>query len=133
MKKYTISIILVSFLVFFPVLSMAQTGANQNPNPTAANQNLRGTLDNPFGTSGPQNLMDLFAFIIDNLIIPIGAIIAVLAFIYAGFMYVRAAGDETKIKTAHNALLYASVGTAILLGAKVIIEVLKGTINLIQS
>ncbi len=54
---------------------------------------------------------------------------AVLAFIYSGFLYVMAQGDETKIKTAHRALLYTAIGTAVLLGAAVISAVITATIN----
>ncbi|KKT95852.1 MAG: hypothetical protein UW97_C0021G0004 [Parcubacteria group bacterium GW2011_GWA2_45_15] len=55
--------------------------------------------------------------------------VAVLAFVYAGFLYVTAQGNESKLKTAHKALLYTSVGTAVLLGSWVIAKVIENTIN----
>ncbi|MEK7187156.1 MAG: TrbC/VirB2 family protein [Patescibacteria group bacterium] len=85
------------------------------------------TLDNPFAQEG--SLVDLLNLIIEKIIFPIGGVLAILAFIYAGFKYVTAQGDTTKIKEAHQTLLYVVIGTAILLGARVISEVISGTIN----
>mgnify|MGYP003394299859 FL=1 len=47
----------------------------------------------------------------------------------SGFMYVTAQGDETKIKTAHKSLLYTSIGTAVLLGAWTLANVICNTVN----
>lgn len=99
--------------------------------PTAPGSNINSQLQNPFRT-GANDIPQLFKTIINNIIIPIGAVLAILAFIYAGFLYVTAAGDETKIGKAHKALLYAAVGTAVLLGAGVIAKVIQATINQLQ-
>jgi len=86
------------------------------------------TLDNPFGKTGG-SLTGLLDNIFNGIVFPIGGILAVLAFIYSGFLYVTAQGNESKIKTAHTALLYTAIGTAVLLGARVISEVIGGTID----
>ena len=99
--------------------------------PTAPTSTISSKLQNPFGTKA-KDIPELFQIIIKNIIIPIGAVLAILAFIYAGFLYVTAAGDEKKIGIAHKALLYAAVGTAVLLGAGVIAEVIRATINQLQ-
>lgn len=84
-------------------------------------------LQNPFRTG--DSLYDLIRAIINNIILPIGGVLAVLAFIYSGFLYVTAQGDSGKIKDAHNALLYTAIGTAILLGSWVIASVIENTIK----
>ena len=84
-------------------------------------------LDNPFG--GGDSLFSLLRAIIDGIVLPIGGVLAVLAFVYAGFLYVTAQGNESKLKTAHKALLYTSVRTAVLLGSWVIAKVIENTIN----
>src|SRR5688572_27130219 len=86
------------------------------------------TLDNPFGRGG-DSLFDLLRTIINSILMPIGGILAVLAFIYSGFLYVTAQGNEAKLKTAHKALLYTAIGTAILLGAWVLAKVICNTIG----
>jgi len=113
------------------------TGVNTNQNPTGVNTNAPGSnfsskLENPFRTGTADNIPQLFQTIINNIIIPIGAVLAILAFIYAGFLYVTAAGAEKTIEKAHRALLYAAIGTAVLLGAGVIAQVIRATINQLQ-
>ena len=55
--------------------------------------------------------------------------IIVFFIIYAGFKFVMARGNETEITTAKNALLFAVIGGVIILGAKVILSVISGTIS----
>ena len=64
-----------------------------------------------------------------NGILPIGGVIAVLMIMYAGFLFVTAGGEPAKITKAKDALLYAAIGAAILLGAWVISEAIGGTIK----
>ena len=89
-------------------------------------------LQNPLG-NGVNSLFGLLKAVINNILLPIGGMLCVLAFIYSGFLYVTAQGNETKIKTAHNALLYSAVGTALLLGAWVFANAICGTIELISN
>ncbi len=114
-------------LVFVLMTSVSVVYAQNAPG-----SKVSAPLQNPFKAGTADNIPQLFQTIIKNIIIPIGAVIAILAFIYAGFLYVTAAGDEKKIGTAHKALLYAAVGTAVLLGAGVIAQVIQATVNQLQ-
>lgn len=78
---------------------------------------------------------DLFAFInsIIDAALKLGAIVAVIAIILAGFMFVTAHGDEEKIKTAKKILLYAVIGMVILLGARMISEVIINTVTSVDN
>jgi len=101
----------------------------ENPRTGGENPgNIGITLDNPFGETGG-SLVGLLDKIFDSIIFPIGGILAVLAFIYSGFLFVSAQGNESKLTTAKTALLYTAVGTAVLLGARVISEVIGGTVD----
>lgn len=122
MKKIILAIVLFSTLtIALPVFSQGGT----NPNPP----NVGGRISNPLKDSVGSTIPALLNAIVDQILIPIGAILAVLAFIWAGFKFVTAQGSEPKIDEAKRALLYAAVGTAILLGAKVITTVLKNTLD----
>src|SRR3989344_3972360 len=90
-------------------------------------QAVKITLPPPF--RGGSSLFALLRTIINDILLPIGGVLAVLAFIYSGFLYVTAQGNQTKLATAHKALLYTSVGTAVLLGSWVIAQVIENTIN----
>lgn len=85
-----------------------------------------GKISNPLKGDG-----NIFAFInsVIDAAIKLGAILAVLAIIYAGFLFVTAQGDETKIETAKKVLLYTAIGIAILLGARVISSVITTTVT----
>lgn len=92
--------------------------------------NVSATIDNPFSVGS--TLYEVLEAVINNIILPIGGILAVLAFIFSGFLYVTAQGNETKLEKAHRALLYSAVGTAVLLGAWVIAKVIEATIKQLQ-
>lgn len=115
MKK--LSTVFISFSIIF-VLGVVFVHAEP-----AVNVNL----PNPF--SGDNSLFDLLRKVINDILLPIGGVLAVLAFIYSGFLYVTAQGNEAKLKIAHKALLYTAIGTAVLLGSWVISQVIKNTID----
>ena len=95
--------------------------------PPASTIDASAKIDNPFKTGG--NLVDLFKAILNNVVLPVGAVASVLAFVYSGFLYVKAQGNEAELKTAHKAILYTVIGTVILIGAAVIADVIGNTIN----
>lgn len=59
----------------------------------------------------------------------IGAVVVVFFIILAGFNYVTARGDEKKIQSATKTLTWTVIGAAVILGAQVIADALKGTVN----
>lgn len=59
----------------------------------------------------------------------VAGIVLVIYFILAGFRYVTARGDESKIKDATRILTWTAVGGAILLGAEVIQKLISNTIS----
>jgi hypothetical protein len=106
-------------VLLFAVPSLTQAVTISIPNP----------LNDSVGTSIP----GLIRVIIDNILLPIGGVVAVLMIMWAGFLYVTARGDTAKLKDARNALLWAVIGAAILLGAWVISQAIESTINQIRS
>lgn len=102
-------------------------GGTNNPSQGGINNPGTITLDNPF--KGPKSLFALLRTIIDEIIMPIGGILAVLGFVYAGFLYVTARGSEANLKKAHTALLTVAIGTAVLLGSWMLANVICKTIN----
>lgn len=135
-KIKRVSIVFLSFAVFFVIgatLIFAQNIGGGNPtigggNPTDGTTDVVVKLDNPFAKGG-DSLFDFLKTIINDILLPIGGVLAVLAFIYSGFLYVTAQGNEGKLATAHKALLYTSIGTAVLLGSWVIAQVIETTVN----
>ncbi len=124
---------LLSVMIFFILGATLVFGQGTGNNPGQGGGSNGFNLDNPFNCGGADpnhcTLFDLLTALVTNIIMPIGAVLAVLAFIYTGFLFVTAQGDASQLKTAKNALINTSIGTAILLGAWSIAEVIKNTVN----
>lgn len=84
-----------------------------------------GTLQNPIKS---QTILEFIIKIIDVLLI-FAVPIIVLFIMYAGFLFVTARGSDSQLTKAKSVLLWAIVGGVIALSAKLIIEVLQGTIE----
>lgn len=123
--KRTYFFLTTTFLL--PLSSYAQDGGGTGPTGGGGAPQISFSLQNPFRVDG--NLFDLAQAIVNNVVLPIGGTLCVLAFIYAGFMYVTAQGNPTQIGKAHYALLFAAIGTAVLLGSWMIADVIGTTVN----
>jgi hypothetical protein len=135
-----ISLAILLFIGIGAVSAQAQSGSVSNPKPTptgsvsnqptgsVSNPNPIGfNIPNPFNFKG--NLFDLIKKIVNELVLPAGAVLCVLAFIYSGFKYVTSQGDSKAIGEANSALLNSAIGTAVLLGSWTIANVIEGTVN----
>lgn len=131
MSKNILNLFILA-VVLIIVIGPATTFAQGGGNPAGGGGNPpSGTIkiENPFKTNTIQGFIRA---VVNDILIPIGAVVAVLMVIYAGFKYVTAGGDSKKIGEAHDALLWAVIGAAILLGAWVISEAIQGTINALK-
>ena len=82
-------------------------------------------LPNPLKVDSITDLLELILQIVTIFAVPI----IVFFIIYAGFLYVTAQGNETKLTKAHSALLYSIIGGVIILGAYVLLAVIQGTVG----
>lgn len=133
-QKFFALTALTIFLVT-PLFVGAQDTTTNTPDTTTNTSPSTISIDikNPFKCSGDTCTIPGFInTILNSILLPIGGVVAVLMIMYAGFLYVTAQGNETQIKKAHQALLWAVIGAAILLGAKVISDAIQSTINQLQ-
>lgn len=84
-----------------------------------------------FGFKNPLKADSIEALLVNllALVSRLGAIVAVFFFIYAGFKYVTAQGNEDKVSEAHNMLKWTAVGTAVLLGAQILAKIVANTVQ----
>ncbi|MSR71289.1 MAG: hypothetical protein EXS50_01270 [Candidatus Taylorbacteria bacterium] len=87
------------------------------------------TIKNPIKADDISQLVD-FIF---SLVLQIGVPIAVIMLIYSGFMFIMARGNPEQLKIARTSFMWTVIGTAVLLGASVISEVIMSTIGQIKS
>lgn len=88
-----------------------------------------GGIKNPIKADSLIVLLELIL----NIIIEIGTPILIIAIIFVGFKFVMAQGKEAKISEARQALMWVLVGAAIVIGSKVIVEIVQNTVNSIKS
>ena len=76
--------------------------------------------------------IEAFIFAIIDIILVFALPIVIFFIMYAGFLYTTARGNVSQIEQAHAALLWALIGGVVVLGAKVIVEVVQGTVEGLQ-
>lgn len=130
---------LLVFMVFVvPFFVNAQGGGGDTPTPggggdtpgVPAGTDIKIKIENPFKENSIKGLIET---IVNEILMQIGGVVAVMMIMYAGFMYVTARGDPGQIKKAHDALLWAVIGAAILLGAWVISQTIGTTIDQLKK
>src|SRR5258705_366198 len=94
LKQISIHILLAGIFAV-PFFLSAQTAAP-----------IRIDIPNP-ATKAGNNLMDLLLALLNNVVMPIAAVLVVMYIIYAGFTFVTAQGKEKEISAAKQRLLWA--------------------------
>ena len=131
-KKNIFKIVLLaslSLVLIAPMLSLAQNGTNppsggNGTNPPPTNVASSGKLENPIGSD---TLKGFIKNILEG-VLKISIPIIALAIIYCGFLFVSARGRSKEIETAKTSLTYTLIGTAILLGAWAIAQLIYNTV-----
>ena len=123
MKKLS-AVLVVLTLVFFS-LTIFGVALGDTQGTTGAIPNAGVGLKNPLQWN---DFNVAFGKLMDQVTV-VAAIVAVLAFIWVGWLYVRAMGKPEEIKNAHRAFMYVAIGVAILLGARVLSSIIQNTIG----
>lgn len=111
---------------------------------TSAQQNVGGSIYVPYGGTvftGPgleggallaENLLDdnvskerdLKELVIGwtNFLLSVAALLAVIAIVWAGFLYVTAGGDDGRMETAKKIIIWVFIGILLILGAYAIVN-----------
>lgn len=99
--------------------------------PAVALAQVTGTfsLQNPLGST--QTIAQFLNLLLDYVLI-IALPIIVVALVWAGFLFVAAQGKPDKLVAARKVILYTLLGAALILGAKVILTAISGTVSDIQ-
>ena len=116
-KKCKRSVVVFStFLLWLPLNVYAAHG---NPH----------TCDGGF--CNPLNFTSLADFLnaLLNVIIIIGIPVVTLAIIFAGFLFITAQGNETKVSTAKKIFFWVVIGALLILGAKALAVAIEGTVK----
>lgn len=130
MKKILLSLLLLTIILPSTFLrAEVTTGNNATGGVTTGNNTVKvekkyTPLQNPLQTKSIKGVI----FLAIDIAIYLGTAFAILAIIYAGFKMIMAQGKSEEIKEAREWLLYIVIGFAILLSAKVIVEIIRNTL-----
>lgn len=91
---------------------------------------LTGHIENPLGVDF--NIIDFLQALFKN-IIKLVLPFLVLFMVYSGFLFVEARGDTEKLAKARENFKYVIIGALLILGSWTIAEILKGTVNQLES
>lgn len=138
MKRLLLTLLFLSFAsVAFaedlPNVNVSTQQTNQSKNTTNVSTHNDGTnkplgkIDNPL-KSEYSNITDLINGLVD-ITLKLGTIIAVLALVWIGLKFILAQGDPKKIQEAKQMLQWVIIGIALLFSAKIIVEIIKGTLS----
>lgn len=80
--------------------------------------------------TNPLNSPDLSTFLLAILdfIVRLSVPIIILAVVYAGFLFVTAGDNTTKLNNAKAIIVYTLIGAVIILGARLIAAVVQNTV-----
>lgn len=108
-------------LLFAPVAStLAQAPAGSMTNPSPSGDQV--TIDNPaFQPLGETNVQGIIGRII-KFILGLTGVIALVMFIYGGFLWMTAAGSSDGIEKAKGILLWSTIGIIIIFSAYAIVD-----------
>ena len=114
LKKLLPTLSLFGYSVFFPIQSYANEWVDRmKNNGQAVTTDLAEWLPNVL-----------------NIAIGLAALVCVAVLIGSGYMYITAAGDETKVEKASKSLTYAVIGLVICFISVILVEfVLKSVIR----
>lgn len=99
-----------------------ETGTNPDANGDGCGDNFNVL---PAGLCTLEDLVD----IILKAVVSIGSILLVLALVWTGFLFIAAQGNEEKIRSARDALVWTVLGGIVLLGAQAFQLIIKSTIE----
>ncbi len=132
MKKFIpLFVVLVSMMFVLPVFAetdgTSPSGGTSGSSPGGSMVSTK--LSNPikFGTFSE------FAAGVTKTAVNVLMPFVVLAFIYSGFLFVKAQGNEKELETAKTAIWYSVIGAFILFGAWGFAQIISETVSTITK
>lgn len=121
-KSYRIFPVILLLSVLFVGINLAPVYAINET--TSASPTKTFTLSNPLKVDSVSGLVQNFVEIFSYVVI----IIAVLLLVWVGLQFILARGDASKMKELKEWLFWIIIGVAVVIGARVIVEVVINTL-----
>lgn len=120
------TLIAIAFMLMLQVMPLSISHADSEGGTSGGSEGgVSNTLQNPLKVDSIpaliKNVMDIFTYL--------AIIVAVIMFIVVGLQFILARGNPEELKKAKNRFFMIVIGVAIILGAKVIIDIIINTIS----
>lgn len=128
-NKIIATLIIINFLL--PLLSLAvdpsvsPSGVGDSNIPPTGQPADNFILGNPIGGEEGEGMIWDFLVKLLQALMPFFEILLVFYWVLVGYNFLTAQGNVEKIKSARQNLIWAAVGTAIVVGAEIILRVLR--------
>ena len=90
-----------------------------------------GACSNPLNPIKYCNIVEVFTAI-TNFLLTFGSPIAIIMFLWGGFLYLTSAGDEQKVKMGHMAMTWSAVGLAVIMSGRALVLVICDFLGAVQ-
>jgi len=87
------------------------------------------TIKNPLAVDS----IPEFVTLVLGYVVKVGGVAAICAFIWAGYLFVMAQGNTTKLEEARKVFVNTCIGVALLLGAQLIASIIVNTLNSLST
>jgi hypothetical protein len=110
----------LTILIFLDVAVISVlVSAQTTPPPTQ--------ITNPLAKGGVDSIPSLITQIL-KIVARLGAIVCALFIIYSGFLFIKAQGNPEALNKAKSVFMWSCIGTAVLLGASVMANMICNTV-----
>lgn len=99
-------------------------GGTGNPPKATTDNKTFAKLQNPLNADSIEDVV----FLSVDIAMYLGMAFAILSIIFVGFKFVAAQGNEDKLKEAKSWLLWIVIGLAVLISARVIVDIVRNTL-----
>lgn len=125
MKKRLFVFLLLIGLFILPSVVAAALGPQEPSQPAATEGNGVTVLQNPLTTDDPREIVGL----VIRAVLGIVGSLALLMFIYGGFLWVTSAGNDEKVKKGKDIIVWASIGLAVIFFSYIMVTFVIGALT----
>ncbi|MDA3839503.1 MAG: pilin [Patescibacteria group bacterium] len=118
LKRIHVKILLGLFAIFFVFLFIISPALAQCPPSSRGESSSEVCIDNPIQTATPQQLIGK----VIAAVLGISGSLALLMFVYGGFVWMLSGGNSEKVTKGKNTLVWAAIGLVVIFSSYALVN-----------